>query len=71
MNSENAKYLFSILDKMTVGFMGVFFVSSSGKKRISSGFFGDLGHFYHLWDGYMNELIRKLEINQEENMNLL
>ena len=57
MNSENVKYPFSILDKMTVGFMSVFFVSSSGKKRISSGFFGDLGHFYHLWDKSFEMLI--------------
>ena len=38
MNSENAKYPFSISDKMTVGFMGIFYISSSGKKRVSSGF---------------------------------
>ena len=38
MNSKKAKYHFSILDKMTVGFMGIFYVFSSGKKRMSFGF---------------------------------
>ena len=33
MKFEKAKYLFSILDKMTVGFIGIFSVSSSRKKR--------------------------------------
>ena len=38
MNSEKAKYPFSISDKMTMGFMGIFSISFSGKKRMSSGF---------------------------------
>ena len=38
MNSEKVKYPFSISDKMTAGFMGIFSVSSSRKKRMSSGF---------------------------------
>ena len=38
MESEKAKYPFSISDKMTVGFMGIFSVSFSRKKRISSRF---------------------------------
>ena len=54
MNSKKAKYPFSISDKMTVGFMGIFSISSSGKKGFSSKFspfkrslsFGD--YYLHL-----------------------
>ena len=66
MNSENAKYPFSISDKMTMGFMGIFYISSSGKKRVSSGFshfkrslsFGGLlSCFYLVKDCYFQAFI--------------
>ena len=38
MNFEKAKYPFSISNKMTVGFMDIFYVSSSGKNMMSFGF---------------------------------
>ena len=38
MNSEKAKYFFSMSNIITEEFMGIFYVLSSGQKRMSFGF---------------------------------